>query len=71
MARRRHENGLKKQQRIQREQHVRDAPEGYVEPDDRHPEPVIPEPVPPGATQIFETVAPPTFAPSPKKSTTA
>ncbi len=70
MARRRHENGLKKQQRIQREQHVRDTG-GYMEPDDRHPEAVIPEPVPPGATQIFETVAPPMLAPSPKKSSMA
>ena len=37
MARRRHENGLKNQQRIQSEQHVATR-NGQVEPDDRHPE---------------------------------
>ena len=67
MARRRHENGLKKQQRIRREQHVRDGSDGSGEPDDRRAEPVLPEPVPPSATQMFETLAPPVLAPSPKK----
>ena len=67
MPRRRHENGLKKQQRIQREQHVGQVPNGFAEPDDRHAEPAIPEPVPPSATQIFETAAPPILAPSPKE----
>ena len=67
MARRRHETGLKKQQRIEREQRGLNAPDGYVEPDDRRPEPVHPEPVPPGATQMFENTAPPIMAPMPDK----
>lgn len=67
MARRRHENGLKKQQRIEHEQNTRHAPGGNVEPDDRRPEPVHPEPVPPGATQMLENTAPPIMAPAPDK----
>ena len=51
MARRRHENGLKYQQRIENEQ-LRD----------RRPEPQ-PEVVRPGATQLLEHVAPPLVAP--------
>jgi hypothetical protein len=51
MARRRHENGLKYQQRIESEQ-LRD----------RRPEPPD-APVPPAVTQLFETVAPPPYAP--------
>jgi hypothetical protein len=64
MARRRHETGLKYQQRIEREQERGGRPERYVEPDDRKPEPVLPAPVPPGVTQLFETVAPPVLAPA-------
>jgi hypothetical protein len=52
MARRRHENGLKYQQRIESEQ-LRD----------RRPEPPPDAPVPPGVTQMFENVNPPPFAP--------
>ncbi len=52
MARRRHENGLKYQQRIESEQ-LRD----------RRPEPPPDAPVPPSVTQMFETAAPPPFAP--------
>ena len=52
MARRRHENGLKYQQRIESAQ-LRD----------RSPEPPPDAPVPPGVTQMFETAAPPPFAP--------
>jgi hypothetical protein len=52
MARRRHENGLKYQQRIESEQ-LRD----------RRPEPPPDAPVPPGATQLLENVAPPLVAP--------
>ena len=52
MARRRHENGLKYQQRIESER-LRD----------RRPEPPPDAPVPPAVTQMFETVAPPPFAP--------
>ena len=51
MARRRHENGLKYQQRIESEQ-LRD----------RRPEPPPDAPVPPGVTQMFETAAPPSYA---------
>ena len=52
MARRRHENGLKYQQRIESQQ-LRD----------RRPKPPPDAPVPPGITQMFETVAPPPYAP--------
>ena len=58
MARRRHENGLKYQQRIETEQR-NNRTDHYVEPDDRKPEPTHPAPVPPGVTQLFENVAPP------------
>jgi hypothetical protein len=50
MARRRHENGLKYQQRIQSEQ-LRDG----------GPEPPPQAPVPPGVTQLFENTAAPPF----------
>ena len=52
MARRRHENGLKYQQRIESEQ-LRD----------RRPEPPPEAPVPPGVTQMLETSAPPPTIP--------
>jgi hypothetical protein len=52
MARRRHENGLKYQRRIESEQ-LRD----------RRPEPPPEAAVPPGATQLLENVAPPPTAP--------
>ena len=52
MARRRHENGLKYQQRIESEQ-LRD----------RRPEPPPEAPVPPGVTQMLDTTAPPPHAP--------
>lgn len=63
MARRRHETGLKYQQRIETElqRGVRSGP--YVEPDDRKPELAHPAPVPPSVTQLFENVAPPLLAP--------
>ena len=48
MARRRHENGLKYQQRIESEQRRTARP-------DSEPE----APVPPGVTQLFENSAPP------------
>ena len=58
MARRRHENGLKYQQRIESEQ-LRD----------RRPEPPPEAPVPPGVTQLLETSAPPpTASPEPHAS---
>jgi hypothetical protein len=63
MPRRRNENGLKRQQRIESEQQRRIAPNGYVAPDDRAPEEVQPAPVPPGVTQAFENLAPPAIAP--------
>ena len=53
MARRRHENGLKYQQRIESEQ-LRD----------RRPEQAPEAPIPPGVTQLFENVAPQPFAPN-------
>jgi len=62
MPRRRNENGLKRQQRIESEQR-REAPGGYVEPDDRQREEAPPAPVPPGVTQAFENLAPPIIAP--------
>jgi hypothetical protein len=52
MARRRHENGLKYQQRVESERLK-----------DRRPEPPPAAPVPPGVTQMFETATPPAFAP--------
>jgi hypothetical protein len=52
MARRRHENGLKYQQRIEREQ-LRNR-RTDAEPD---------APVPPGVTQLLESAAPPPYAP--------
>jgi hypothetical protein len=67
MARRRHETGLKKQQRIEREQRGLNARDASVEPDDRRPERVHREPVPPSATQMFENTAPPIMAPMPDK----
>ena len=53
MARRRHENGLKYQQRIESEQ-LRN----------RSQEPTPDAPVPPGVTQMFETAAPAPYAPT-------
>ena len=55
MARRRHENGLKYQQRIESEQLRNRRPEEQPE-----------APVPPGVTQLLENTAPPfvTHAPS-------
>jgi hypothetical protein len=53
MARRRHENGLKYQQRIESEQ-LRN----------RRPDPEPEAPVQPGGNQTFETAAPPPFAPN-------
>lgn len=53
MARRRHETGLKYQQRIESEQHR-----------DKHPAPAPAAPVPPGVTQMLETAAPAPYAPS-------
>ena len=53
MARRRHENGLKYQQRIESEQ-LRN----------RRPDPEPEAPVPPGDNQTFETAASPPFAPN-------
>ena len=47
MARRRHENGLKYQQRIESEQLRNRRPDADRE-----------APVPPGVTQLFENVAP-------------
>ena len=63
MPRRRNENGLKRQQRIESERLSRETSAGYVEPDDRHPDPVHPAPVPPGVTQSIENLAPPVVAP--------
>ena len=51
MARRRHETGLKYQQRIESEQ-LRD----------RRPEPPPEAPVPPGVTQVLETAALPPYS---------
>ena len=51
MARRRHENGLKYQQRIESER-LRD----------RRPEPPPEAPVPAGVTQVLETAAPPPYS---------
>jgi hypothetical protein len=53
MARRRHENGLKYQQRIESEQLRNRRPEAEPE-----------APVPPGVTQLLETAAPPPYAPN-------
>ena len=50
MARRRHENGLKYQQRIESQQQR-----------DRRQEPAPDAPVPPGVTQMLENAAPPPF----------
>ena len=63
MARRRHETGLKYQQRIENEQRRANPPDHDVEPDAPQPAFVQPAPVPPGVTQLFETVAPPLLAP--------
>ena len=64
MARRRHETGLKYQQRIESEQRRANPPDHYVAAGERQPSPVHPAPVPPGVTQMFENVAPPLLAPS-------
>jgi len=64
MARRRHENGLKYQQRIESEQRRANSPDHYAAPVERQPSSVHPAPVPPGVTQMFENVAPPLLAPS-------
>lgn len=62
MARRRHETGLKYQQRIESER-TRANPSEHDVPGDR-PSPGVPAaPVPPGVTQLFENVAPPLLAP--------
>jgi hypothetical protein len=58
MARRRHENGLKYQQRIETEQ-LRNRRL------DAEPQ----APVPPGVTQLLETAAPPAYAPHPTYAT--
>jgi len=63
MARRRHETGLKYQQRIESEQRRATPPDDYVAPGDRQPTSVQTAPVPPGVTQMFENVAPPLVAP--------
>jgi hypothetical protein len=63
MARRRHENGLKYQQRIENEQRRANGPDQAVEQDNRQAEPTPSAPVPPGVTQLFENVAPPLLAP--------
>ena len=62
MARRRHETGLKYQQRIETEQQ-RATLSDQDDRSDQHPAFVQPAPVPPGVTQLFETVAPPPLAP--------
>jgi hypothetical protein len=64
MARRRHENGLKYHQRIENELQRTSRRVENVEADDRKPEPAQPAPVPPGVSQLFETVAPPLMAPN-------
>ena len=63
MARRRHEHGLKYQQRIESELRRGAHPTRHAEPDDRKPDPAPLAPVPPGVTQLFENVAPPLLAP--------
>ena len=63
MARRRHETGLKYQQRIETEQRRANPPDHYVAPGDLQPTSVQAAPVPPGVTQMFENVAPPLLAP--------
>jgi hypothetical protein len=52
MARRRHENGLKYQQRIESEQLRNRRPDAQPE-----------APVPPGVTQLLDTETPPPYAP--------
>ena len=67
MARRRHETGLKYQQRIESERNRVNPPERCVASGDR-PSSVVPAaPVPPGVTQLFEAVAPPLLAPRDKQ----
>jgi hypothetical protein len=51
MARRRHENGIKYQQRIASEQR------------NRQPDPAPDAPIPPSVTQLFENVAPQPYTP--------
>ena len=63
MARRRHETGLKYQQRIENEQRRANRPDAYAGPEGRKPAFVPPAPVPPGVTQLLETAAPPLLAP--------
>ena len=63
MARRRHETGLKYQQRIEHEQRRANGPDHSTEPDNRQPDPAPPAPIPPGVSQMFESVAPPLLAP--------
>jgi hypothetical protein len=63
MARRRHETGLKYQQRIENEQRRANPSDRYVAAGDGPLSPVHPAPVPPGVTQLFENVAPPLLAP--------
>lgn len=63
MARRRHETGLKYQQRIESERRRANPPDHHVAAGGRHPSPVHSAPVPPGVTQMFEAVAPPPLAP--------
>jgi len=62
MARRRHETGLKYQQRIENEQQ-RAIPSDQYDRGEKKPAFIQPAPVPPGVTQLFETVAPPPLAP--------
>ena len=62
MARRRHETGLKYQQRIEHERRRTNPPDHYALSGDR-PSAVSPAPVPPGVTQMFENVAPPLLVP--------
>ena len=63
MARRRHETGLKYQQRIENEQQRANRPDHSIEPDSRQPDPTPAAPVPPGVTQMLESAAPPLLAP--------
>ncbi len=62
MARRRNEDGLKRQHRIESERQRREAPGTHPVPDER-PDQEHQAPVPPSATQPFENLAPPITAP--------